>query len=267
MPDLYLTIAEQQDAVLDAISASMDARAGEAATQEICKDYMSRLPRPGKRVLEVGCGNGATTAMLLEHLRPSEHVGVDPAQGLIDRAVARYADRPEVSFALGNASDTGQEAGVFDVVVVHTVFSHLADPDKALHEALRVLRPGGTLAVFDGDYATITVALYDGDPLQAAVDAVHRNAVHDPYIMRKLPRMARKAGFLDGETRAHGYMQTEKPEYLVSLLARGLAAAVNAGEFGPEIAEGFNREAAARVTDGTFYGAILFVSLIARKPG
>lgn len=266
MPDLYLTIADQQDAIIDAIAASMDARASEAATREICADYMTGLPRPGKRVLEVGCGNGATTAMLLEHLRPSEHVGVDPAPGLIDRAAARYADRPEVSFALGDASDTRQEAEAFDIVVVHTVFSHLADPDKALREALRVLKPGGTLAVFDGDYATITVALYDGDPLQAAVDAVRRNVVHDPYIMRKLPRMVRKAGFQGGETRAHGYMQTEKPEYLVSLLARGLAAAVNAGEIGPEIAEGFNREAEARVANGTFYGAILFVSLVARKP-
>lgn len=266
MPDLYLTIADQQDAIIDAIAASMDARASEAATREICADYMTRLPRPGKRVLEVGCGNGATTAMLLEHLRPSEHIGVDPAPGLIDRAAARYADRPEVSFALGHASETGQAAGAFDIVVVHTVFSHLANPDAALCEALRVLKPGGTLAVFDGDYATITVALYDGDPLQAAVNAVHRNVVHDPYIMRKLPRMAREAGFRGGETRAHGYMQTEKPEYLVSLLARGLAAAVGAGEMGPEIADGFNREAAARVANGTFYGAILFVSMIAYKP-
>lgn len=266
MPDLYLTIAEQQDAVIDAIARSMDARASEAATQEICADYMTRLPRPGKRVLEVGCGNGATTAMLLEHLHPSEHVGVDPAPGLIDRAAARYADRPEVTFALGNASDTGREAGSFDVVVVRTVFSHLADPDMALREALRVLKPGGTLAVFDGDYATISVALYDGDPLQAAVEAVHRDLVHDPYIMRKLPHLARKAGFEGGETGAHGYMQTEKPDYLVSLLARGLAAAVKAGEIGPEIAEGFNREAEARVASGRFYGAILFVSMVAQKP-
>ena len=153
------------------------------------------------------------------------------------------------------------------MVVVHTVFSHLADPEAALQEAFRVLRPGGTLAVFDGDYATITVALFDGDPLQTAVDAVRRNLVHDPYVMRKLPRMTRDAGFRGAETRAHGYMQTEDPTYLVSLLARGVAAAVAAGEIGEEMAEGVNQEAAARVAEGRFYGAILFVSMLARKPG
>lgn len=266
MPDLYLTIADQGDAVIEAIAASMDTRAGEPAMQAICAAYMSRLPR-GRRVLEVGCGNGATTALILENLDPAVHIGVDPSPGLIAKAEARYAGRAGLSFALGDASDTGQQESHFDVVVVHTVFSHLADPNAALAEARRVLKPGGVLAVFDGDYATNTVALHDGDALQAAMVAVQRNVIHDPYIMRKLPGMVRSAGFEACESQAHGYVQTAQPDYIVSLMTRGVDAAVRAGDLSADLAEGFKREAARRVEAGTFYGAILFVSMTARKPG
>jgi ubiquinone/menaquinone biosynthesis C-methylase UbiE len=88
--------------------------------------------------------------------------GVDPAAGLVDRARARFRGRDGLDFSIGEATDTRQPDAAFDLVVAHTVFSHLADPSGALAEAYRVLRPGGTLAVFDGDYATTTLALFDG---------------------------------------------------------------------------------------------------------
>ncbi len=51
-----------------------------------------------------------------------------------------------------------------------SVLSHLPEPEPSIAEAARVLRAHAPLAVFDGDYATMTVALSDDDPLQACVD-------------------------------------------------------------------------------------------------
>ena len=266
MPDLYLRIAEQADDVLEQIARSMDKRAAEPAMQRIAADYLRRLERRRGEVLEIGCGNGASTGLLLEHLEPARCVGIDPAAGLIDRARQTHGARPCLSFAVADALATGQPDASFDAVVAHTVFSHLADPEGALAEAFRVLRPGGRLAVFDGDYATNTVALFDGDPLQAAMTMAQRNLIHDPYIMRRLAGLARQAGFTVREIEAHGYVQTEAPDYLLSLIARGTSAAARSGECGADLAAGFEREAQERVAAGTFYGAILFVSLIAEKP-
>ncbi|PRY19518.1 methyltransferase family protein [Aliiruegeria haliotis] len=266
MSDLYLSIADQPDAVLDAIATSMDDRINDPNMQEICADYMGRLPKPGKDVLEIGCGNGASTEMLLKAMCPGNLLGIDPADGLLDRARERFRKQPEVSFKSGDAISTAQADGRFDIVVAHTVYSHLPDPLGALREAFRVLKPGGTLAVFDGDYATNTVALFEGDPLQAAMVAAQRNFIHDLYIMRRLPGLMKDAGFEPPQTRAHGFVQTSKPDYLLSLLARGIDAGHAEGEFGASMAEGFKAEAERRARVGAFYGAILFISAVARKP-
>lgn len=266
MVDLYLKIADQPDQILDAIASSMNTRAAEPAMQKICSGYMTPLSKHAGKVLEIGCGNGASTRLLMNNLKPDQLVGIDPSSGLVERARDAFKDDGDVTFALGDAIDTGQPDNSFDVVVAHTVFSHLPDPVSALSEVYRVLKPGGIIAVFDGDYATNTVALFDGDPLQAAMQATQRNLIHDPYIMRSLPQLAKDTGFIDGDTEAYGYIQTRKPDYLLSLLSRGVDAANSAGEIGGSLTAGFKSEAARRVEKNCFYGAILFVCFKAAKP-
>ena len=268
MTGLIARIGEQPREVLDAIAKSMDIRASEPAMRAICASYMAQIALPVRaRVLEIGCGNGATTKLIMQHLDPAQLIGIDPSSVFIDMARETLADEPRVSFAVGDAAGTGQADGCFDLVIAHTVFSHLVDPEGALTEARRILRPGGKLVIFDGDFATLTVALFDGDPLQSAAGAVVRNLVHAPYIMRRLPALVTAGGFTVESVEPHGYVQTKSPDYLLTLLARGNNAAVRAGEVGQEVVDGFDREARRRVANGTFYGAILFLSLTARKDG
>lgn len=266
MPDVYLSIATQPNEVIDAIAQSMDARASEPAMQKICAAYMASLPKLGARVLEVGCGNGAVSALIMKNLSPGAFVGVDPSEGLLEKARQRHGHHEGVRFSQGDALGTGEADASFDVVIANTVYSHLADPAGALAEANRVLRPGGMLAVFDGDYATITVALHEDDPLQGAVRLIQRHMIHDPYVMRRMPAMVTRAGFTDIATDAYGYVQTERPDYLLTFIARGMDMAVRQGDCGPELAEAMNAEARQRAADGTFYGAIVFASVIAQKP-
>ena len=268
MTDLITRIGEQPREVLDTIAKSMNVRASEPAMQAICARYMAQIVLPqGARVLEVGCGNGAATKLIMQHVGPAQLVGIDPSFVFIDMAREAFAGEPRVSFALGDAVATGQADASFDLVIAHTVYSHLADPEGALAEAHRVLRPGGQLVIFDGDFATITVALFDGDPLQSAVAAVLRHMMHAPYIMRRLPPLVTAAGFSVQSVEPHGYVQTTTPDYLLTLLSRGTNAAARAGDIGQELVDGFSQEARRRVANGTFYGAILFLSLAARKDG
>jgi ubiquinone/menaquinone biosynthesis C-methylase UbiE len=233
MVDLHTRIREQPSEVLDVIAQSMNTRAAEPAMQAICARYMGAISLPERaRVLEIGCGNGAATRLLMQHLDPADLVGVDPAAGFVEMARQAFSNEPRAAFHVGDAAETGEAVASFDLVVAHTVFSHLPDPTSALAEAHRVLKPGGQLVVFDGDYATTTVELFEGDPLQAAVTAVRRNLVHAPYVMRQLPRAMAAAGFRVCHAEPHGYLQTDSPDYLLTLMSRGVDAAMRADELG-----------------------------------
>src|SRR5215218_5786853 len=136
-------IRQQPRDVLDTIAASMNVRASEPAMQAICAHYMQQIALPeGARVLEIGCGNGATTKLIMRHLHPARLIGIDPSSVFIEMADETFAGEPRVSFAVGDAAATGQADASFDLVIAHTVYSHLVDPDGALREASRVVKSG-----------------------------------------------------------------------------------------------------------------------------
>jgi ubiquinone/menaquinone biosynthesis C-methylase UbiE len=119
--------------------------------------YKARLarqaaPAPGQRVLDLGCGTGTLT-LLLERLAPGARVhGLDgdpKALGLARRKRAAAGSR--IPLVLGLADRLPYRDGSFDRVVSSLVFHHLTREEKlrALREAWRVLRPGGSLHVVD----------------------------------------------------------------------------------------------------------------------
>jgi len=264
--DLLTRITEQPHDVLEAIANSMSVRASEPVMRSICAQYLGRLAAaPHADVLEVGCGNGAATRLIMQHLRPARLVGIDLSPAFVGMASEALAGETGVFFALGDAVATGQPASSFDLVIAHTVYTHLVDPRAALAEAYRVLRPGGRLAIFDADFASLSVALFDGDPLQSAAAIVMRHMVHGPHIMRRLPGLVTAAGFAVESVEPHAYVQTTSPDYLLTLFSRAMRAAGGAGEIGETMVDSFDAEARRRVANQTFFGSLTFLSVVARK--
>lgn len=94
----------------------------------------------GKRVLDVGTGTGVAAAAVLE--RGASVVGIDFSEAMI--AEARRI-LPQANFRVANAEELPFEDGSFDAVVANGVLHHLAEPDRALEEARRVLARGGQI--------------------------------------------------------------------------------------------------------------------------
>ena len=149
----------------------------------------------------------------------------------------------------------------FDVVVFDSTLSHVPGSERALAEAFRVLRAGGRLAVFDGDYATTTVALDDHDPLQACVDAMVAGSVTDGRVMRRLPMLARAAGFEQVSFRSHGFADTSGGAYMLSIVDRGADTLAGSGVIGVSTAAALKEEARRRAEEGTFFGHIAYAML------
>jgi hypothetical protein len=141
-------------------------------------------------------------------------------------------------------------------------------PELALAEAHRVLADGGTIAVFDGDYATATCANGEADPLQTCVEAAFAELVHDRWLVRRLPRLVTAAGFDAAQLRGHSYVDAPQAgPYVLALVDRGADALAAAGRIAPGTAASLKEEARRRSDARAFFGHIAYASLVARKRG
>jgi arsenite methyltransferase len=82
--------------------------------------------------------------------------GIDASPYLIERARALSSGAPNLTFEVGDGKALASKEASFDVVVLHTVLTHVPGPEAVLAEAQRVLRPGGWLGVCDGGFSTAT---------------------------------------------------------------------------------------------------------------
>lgn len=266
MPDPYASINRVDSALQAQLATVLEMRAADPQQRAMLDAYLSEVRLPGSAAaLDIGCGTGAITRVLAESPGIREVFGIDLSGIFIEKARELAGANSRLSFLIGDARAVPFSDASFDLVVFHTVLCHLPGPERALEEAHRVLRPGGWLAVFDGDYPTASVAIDAFDPLQGAVEAMVANYVHNPWLTRRLRKTLEGAGFSITSLKSHGYVQSSEPTYMLTLVDRGADLLAGGGSIGADCADALKIEARRRVSRGEFFGHISFVSIIARK--
>jgi len=156
---------------------------------------------PGAVVLEAGCGTGAQTVLLGRNSPAAQFVSIDRSLESLQqarRAVAA-AGLDNVRVEQADILRLACPDAAFDAVFVCFVLEHLADPPAALAALKRVLRPGGTLTVIEGDHGS---AYFHPDSaaarraIQCLVD-LQKEGGGDALIGRRLYPLLRAAGFED----------------------------------------------------------------------
>ena len=107
---------------------------------------------PGNIWLDVGCGTGALTKLILQTNRPKKIISIDFSDEFISHAQQSLTN-PEVSFRVGNAESLELESNSVDATVSGIMLNFVPQPEKAVDEMLRVTKSGGTIGIFLWDYA------------------------------------------------------------------------------------------------------------------
>jgi SAM-dependent methyltransferase len=106
----------------------------------------------GKAWLDVGCGTGALTEIILRDARPGSVRGIDPSPAFIAFATD-HVQASVASFEVGDAQSLPTGSAEFDVAVSGLVLNFVPAPGRAVDEMARVVRPGGTVAAYVWDYS------------------------------------------------------------------------------------------------------------------
>ncbi len=153
--------------------------------------FFDILPAPGRRTLDLGCGEGRVARD--PKARGHDVVGVDAAPTLV--RLAREAD-PESEYVVSDAADLPFEARSFDLVVAFNTLMDFDDMSGAVREAARVLEPGGRLC------ACVTHPMRDAGRF-ASREADAPFVIAEPYFgKRRFEMTVRRAGY---EVAFHGW--------------------------------------------------------------
>jgi ubiquinone/menaquinone biosynthesis C-methylase UbiE len=270
--DIFRFINNASEATVQNLIKRLEFRDQDPNFTRFRNDYLEKLDfAAATRVLDIGCGTGVVTRALARRDGFSGSiVGVDHSPALIAKAQALAAEAQlenRIEFRVGDIHALEFDDGSFDIVIAHTVLSHVTDPLAATGELARVAKPGGKVVIFDGDFASMTFA-YPPDSAFAKTmeEALLKAVVNNPRVMRDLPFMFRKTNLRLIHSMSYVLTEVGSASYWASAFETFGPLVVQAGLLPEEQVNtwiAWQRKAAA---DGVFFASSNFYTYIAQRP-
>lgn len=152
----------------------------------------------GSRVLEVGCGVGAQTLILLRRNPAIRLTSIDMSAESLEKAREKVSEAgySNVEFRHEDILRHKLEPGSFDHIFICFVLEHMERPVKALEHMLKLLKVGGSITIIEGDHSS-GQWVPETEASRAAWDGLvysQRMLGHDPDIGRRLLEIMSEAG-------------------------------------------------------------------------
>jgi ubiquinone/menaquinone biosynthesis C-methylase UbiE len=268
--DAMQFITEQDRATLERFAERLEFRGTDPTFVAYREAYLAAMDLPpAAAVLDAGCGTGVVARALAARDGFAGTVtGVDLSPEFV--AVAGRLAREEgvaerLAFLTGDAHDLDFPTASFDAVVAHTLVSHVRDPLAVLGEVARVVRPGGSVAVFDGDYASLTFSSSDQQLGARMEEALRSTIMSAPRVMRDLPRLLPRVGLRLETTQAHVYAEAGSSRFMLGIAETYGPLAASAGLLPREQVDAWLADQRRSAEDGTFFAACNYYAYVARR--
>ena len=210
--------------------------ADEVAARSAYLDLLAIVP--GERVLDVGCGSGVVLRDLARRVGPGGRaVGLEygaaflpivrelaEREGLVDRIELQQGDARALPFADAE----------FDLALAATVLRHIPDGDRGVAEMARVVRPGGRVAVFEGDTDGCLINHPDRELTRRIVSSGTDDTTVDGQLARRLPGLLREAGLENVRAQAFTTLDLDPDGFFAERCVRWATTAAQAGTISSE---------------------------------
>ena len=208
--------------------------------------------RPGARVVEVGCGTGVDLPDLAERVRPGGSVlGIDPSSRALEAARLRTSGLAEVRLAAAGAESIPAGDEEVDACRTDRTLQHVADPEVALREFRRVLRPGGRLVVLEMT-SELRGLDYDAEITQALRGRMWSAEDRPETLPLMLPLLLSRAGFSEIDFKGYEAQSSNLAEADTALRLRAsLSEAVADGALTAERSSAWLSELRQAESSGT----------------
>ncbi|HUJ17898.1 MAG TPA: methyltransferase domain-containing protein [Nitrospirota bacterium] len=182
----------------------------------------------GMRVLDIGCGNGLVSFLLLDAVGPEgEVVGIDINDKALEMAKSRAKENSisNLKFLKADISNQLTGLGIFDAVFGRRVLMYLQNPVLALKNISSMVKSGGVVAFQESD-ATITPGRIEVLPLHEKVNEwIWRTVEREGgnlHMGFELPRVLKESGFVVENVKAEAIIQGQKLHYPLATVVRAI---------------------------------------------
>lgn len=267
--DIFQSLNDQDAETLERIVARMEERARDPRFIKMRGDYLDLVQLQSARTfLDLGCGTGLDARAAAR--RPEFKgvaTGVDVSAGMIaagEKLAAEEGVADRVLLRVADAAETGLPSGSMDVVVMHTLISHVADQAAVLREAARLLSPRGRLLVFDADFASLAFGYPDAAVATAMEASMLEAFVANPRAMRDLPALLPSCGLRVEAVQSHILADAGTTTFFVGMLENYAPLVAKMGLQPEEVANAWLDHQRRAIADGTFFGSLNYHAYLLR---
>jgi SAM-dependent methyltransferase len=269
--DPHRFVNEFDGAMVARMIERLEGRGKDAVFTRLFDRYANELTlAEGDEALEIGSGTGVVSRSLARRAAiAGQIIGVDHGEIFV-KAARGFATEEglgdKVDFRIGDAHDLPFDDGRFALVVAHTVLSHVTNPGSVLDQARRVLRPGGRLVIFDGDYVSLTYRHADAEAGRHMDWALTRSTFNNPTLIRDLPGLLGERGIAIEDTLADIVTEIGASSYFRSMAETYAPLIPDSGLASREEVDSWLTTQRQAMDDGTFFASCNYYSYIARRP-
>ena len=268
--DIFRFINELKGEDIEYLADRLEFRGKDPVFVKWLGDYLNKLYiSSSSKVLDIGCGTGLVSRTIANlNNSPDEIIGID--QSLILTNIAKRLAIDEglekrMNFYLGDAQHLDFADSSFDLVTAHTLISHVESPLLVIKEASRVTKPGGYMAFFDGDYASLTFSYPDNDIAEKMDKAMINLIVNNPRIMRDFPRLLDEVDLHILEATAHVYSEITEGSFFPGFFKTYAPMVKNYGLLSNDEVEQWVDGQQDALNNGTFFASCNYYTYIVRN--